>query len=285
MESADKKRMAIALLLVFLVVGAQPAFAFWPFWQEGSSEGFLGFWQEENSEGFWGNFFSTWLWGKPRFYAIPEPEVLVSFDGIGEEYGLETAEFAERIYNRFEKSFLEEELEGIAKIVENFPEGNGKAVLETMTDEEYGIWSRQALEDIAELDAEGELENFYFKGSQFAKIGGETVDGLARADYKDFFIETTAVRNRLTSASFLYSKVVRQSKRFREAQGQDITLVIVLKKGTWLEKKEIDKTLWKAFEKSTNLEMQNITRIALYDAGQEKTITVYSRQDWIDGKP
>ena len=273
MESVEKRTMAIALLLVFLVVVAEPVFAFWSFWPG------------EDSEGFWSNFFSSWLWGKPKLYANLEPEASKSFEGIEEEYGSETAEFVKKIDKRFGKSLLEEELQGIAEIVEEFPERNGKAVLETMTDAKYKVWSRQTLEEIAELDAKGELENFYFRGSQFAKIGEKTVDGIARADYKDFFIETSAVRNSLKSASFLYSKVIRQSKRFKEAQGSDTTLVIVLKKGTILEKKEIDKTLWKAFEKSTNLDMQNITRIALYDASKEKTVTVYSKQDWIDGKP
>jgi len=273
MKSAEKRKMAIALLLVFLVVVAQPVFAFWPFWPG------------EDIEGFWNNFFSSWLWGKPNLYASLEPQIPKSFERIEEEYGIETAEFVKKIDKRFGNRLLEEELQGIAKIVEEFPERNGKAVLETMTDAKYGVWSKQALKEIAELDAKGNLENFYFKGSQFAKIGENAVDGIARAGYKDFFIETSAVRNRLKSASFLYSKVVLQSKRFKETKGQDTTLVIILKKGTRLGKKEIDKTLWKAFEKSTNLDMQNITRIALYDASEEKTVTVYSKQDWINGNP
>lgn len=271
--ATDKGIKAAALLLVFLVATAQPAFGFWPFWGL------------ENSEGLWDSFFSSWLWGKPEPYASLEPTAQKPFDELEEQYGSQTAEFAKKIDKRFGKSLTEGGLRGIAEILEEFPEGNGKAVLETMTDAAYGLWNRQDLEEIAELDASGELENFCFKGSQFAKIGEKTVDGVARASYKNFFIETSAVRDKLKSASFLYSKVVRQSKKFKEAWGQDTTLVIVLRNGTALEKREMEKTLWKAFEKSANLDMQNITRIALYDESKEKTVTVYSKQDWVDGKP
>lgn len=271
MEHANKRKTGIALTLVFLLVMAQASFALWPFWAM------------ESDGSFWSNFFSPWLWREKPKQAFEEARDV--FEEIEEEYGNKIAEFVKKIDKRFEESLLDKGLEGIAEIVKRFPEGNGKAVLDAMTDSEYEIWGRQTLEEIAELNEEGELANFFFKKSEFAKIGKKSVDGVARADFKDFFIETTAVRNKLTRTGFLYSKIVRQSKRFKETHGLDLTLVIVLKKGTSLRKSEIEKTVWKAFEKSSNLDMQNITRIVLYDAGKEKTVTVYSKQDWIDGKP
>lgn len=221
-----------------------------------------------------------------QWWIQPEPALPpVDFEKIREEYGSDAAAFAKKIHLRFGQSLEQRELEGIAKFVKRFPEKNGKAVLDSMTDLRYSLWGESALSEIAALDEKKSLEKVFFRPSLLAKIGSKSVDAVASPDYRDFFIESVSLNQRLSGTKALYSKIVKESRRFREARAQDITVVIVLKKGTSLGKAEIEKTVQSAFENSANLEMQKISRIAVYNAGGKgKLITVYGKQDWIRGK-
>ena len=208
--------------------------------------------------------------------------------GLEKKFGVETIALVKKINRRLEAGFSQETMEGIALIARRFPEKNGKAVLDAFTDKAFGgssspIWSAGDLKEMAETE-NGQLTRFFFKKSPFTKTGTTYLDAIAMPHYKDFFIETTALNSRLSKAKILYSKITGESKKFRGIYS-DATLVIVLKKGISLTKKETERTIRDAFENSANLEMQNITRIAIYDAQKQKTIIVYRRQDWINKRP
>jgi len=243
-----KHYLAIALLLIALLAAASFAFAQW------------------------------WLWQ-------PEAQQEIDFGKIAKEYGNDAASFAKKIHLRFGERLGQQELEGIAKFAKQFPEKNGKAVLDAMTDLRYSLWGEGTLSEVVLLDEKKKFENLFFRPSLFAKIGSRKVDAVASPDFRDFFIESAALNERLSSPKRLYSKIAAESKRFKEAQRQDITLVIVLRRGTSVKKAEIEKAIESAFENSANLEMQKISRVAVYDAGGKgKLITVYSRLDWINKK-
>ena len=206
--------------------------------------------------------------------------------GLEKKFGVETIALVKKINRRLEAGFSPETMEGIALIARRFPEKNGEAVLDAFTDKAFGccsIWSAGDLKEMAETE-NGQLTRFFFKKSPFTKTGATYLDAIAMPYYKDFFIETTALNSRLSKPKTLYYKITGESKKFRGIYS-DATLVIVLKKGISLTKKETEKTIRDAFENSANLEMQNITRIAIYDAQKQKTITIYAKQDWINKRP
>ncbi|MFA4856029.1 MAG: hypothetical protein WC634_05620 [archaeon] len=248
----------LALFFVFLLF-ASCALAFWPF------SGLVSSWE--------------------TIPAVREKVQETTLAGLEKKFGVETISFVKKINLRLEAGFSPETMEGIALIARRFPEKNGKAVLDALTDKVVGgpIWSAGDLKEMAETE-NGQLTRFFFKKSPFTKTGTTYLDAIAMPYYKDFFIETTALNSRLSKPKTLYYKITGESKKFRGIYS-DATLVIVLKKGSSLTKKETEKTIRDAFENSANLEMQNITRIAIYDAQKQKTITIYSRQDWINRKP
>lgn len=248
----------LALLFVFLLFSAS-AFAFWPSFA-------------------WNDYF------RGSGLAVQEKAPAVSFSDLEKKFGAETIAFVKKLNNRLGGKFSAETLKGLALIIKNFPEGNGKAVLDALTDKAFGpVWDAGDLEEMAEIK-DGQLTRFFFKKSLFTKTSTVFLDAIAMPYYKDFFIETAALNSRLSRPKTLYSKIISESKKFRGVYS-DATLVIVLKKGSSIAKKETEKTIREAFENSKNLDIQNISRIAIYDAKKQKTITVYGRQDWLNRKP
>jgi len=243
----------LALLFVLVLFSAN-AFAFWPF------SGLVSSWE-----------------------TVPVAREKVqetTLAGLEKKFGAETISFVKKIDRRLEAGFSSETMEGIALIAKRFPEKNGKAALDIMTDKAFGpVWDARDLKEMAEIK-DGQLTRFFFKKSPFTKTGATFLDAIAMPYYKNFFIETTALHSRLSKPKTLYSKIVSESKKFKGIYS-DATLVIVLKKGSSIAKKETEKTIREAFENPKNLDTQNITRIAIYDAKKQKTTTIYEKQDWI----
>ena len=155
------------------------------------------------------------------------------------------------------ETWTQAEKKGLHKYIELSPEEQGDAIMVAMR--KSGEFDDSLAKQAVELNPDNT-----FKNVEFVKLlpDGKDADNFIRVGGKDYWIDSTAIKDELISEQNLYGKLLSDSRRYKfESLGSGGIQVIELEKGTKLTKTQIEATIQEALP-----QMPGTSKIKVFDA-------------------